>query len=318
MPRPEKVQAVADIKERLDGAQAVFLAEYAGLSVQEQQTLRRELRANGAEFKVVKMTLARLASADLEIEDFDALLLGPTGLTFADGDPVGAAKVLRDFARTHEVLVVKGGLLGREFLTPERIAELADIESREVLLAKIAGAFEAPMAKMAGLLAALPRNAATAMHQLLEKKQAESPELPAASDEPEVEPDSAGADVEDADVEDADVEDAVAEDAVAEEAAVEVAEAEEAVVEEAAEEAVVAEAEDAVVEEVAVEVAVVEEAAEAEAELEVASPDEESDDRKAQSTESDDEAPAADVSEEDAGTEPKDTDDAADDAVEEE
>ena len=193
MPRPEKVQAVADIKERLDGAQAVFLAEYAGLSVQEQQTLRRELRANGAEFKVVKMTLARLASADLEIEDFDALLLGPTGLTFADGDPVGAAKVLRDFARTHEVLVVKGGLLGREFLTPERIAELADIESREVLLAKIAGAFEAPMAKMAGLLAALPRNAATAMHQLLEKKQAESPELPAASDEPEVEPDSAGA-----------------------------------------------------------------------------------------------------------------------------
>ena len=128
MPRPEKVQAVADIKERLDGAQAVFLAEYAGLSVQEQQTLRRELRANGAEFKVVKMTLARLAAADMEIEDFDALLLGPTGLTFADGDPVAAAKVLRDFAKSHEVLVVKGGLLGREFLTPERIADLAEIE----------------------------------------------------------------------------------------------------------------------------------------------------------------------------------------------
>ncbi|MGB5657325.1 MAG: 50S ribosomal protein L10 [Acidimicrobiia bacterium] len=327
MPRPEKVQAVADIKERLDGAQAVFLAEYAGLSVQEQQALRRELRANGAEFKVVKMTLARLASADLEIEDFDALLLGPTGLTFADGDPVGAAKVLRDFARTHEVLVVKGGLLGREFLTPERIAELADIEPREVLLAKIAGAFEAPMAKMAGLLAALPRNAATAMHQLLEKKQAESPELPAAGDEPEVEPDSAEDAVEGADVEGADVE-----DAVAEEAAVEVAEAEEAVVEEAvveeavleeaveevAEEAVVAEAEEAVVEEVAAEETVVEEVVEAEAELEADAPDQESDEPKAQSTESDDEAPAADASVEDAGTEPKDTDDAADDAVEEE
>ena len=127
MPRPEKVQAVAEIKERLEQAQAVFLAEYAGLSVQEQQTLRRELRANGAEFKVVKMTLARLASADMEIEDFDALLLGPTGLTFADGDPVAAAKVLRDFARNHEVLIVKGGLLGREFLTPERIADLAEI-----------------------------------------------------------------------------------------------------------------------------------------------------------------------------------------------
>ena len=293
MPRPEKVQAVADIKERLDGAQAVFLAEYAGLSVQEQQALRRELRANGAEFKVVKMTLARLAAADLEIEDFDALLLGPTGLTFADGDPVGAAKVLRDFAKDHEVLVVKGGLLGREFLTPERIADLADIEPREVLLAKIAGAFEAPMAKMAGLLAALPRNAATAMQQLLEKKEAESPELPAASDEPEVEPDSVAEDVE------------------------------EAVVEEAAKEAVVAVVEEAVVEEAAVEVAetepaVVEEAADVKAEIEAATPDEGSDEQEAQSTESDDDAPAAEASEEDAGTESEDTDDAADEAVEEE
>jgi len=187
MPRPEKVQAVADIKERMEGAQAVFLAEYAGLSVQEQQTLRRELRANGADFKVVKMTLARLAAAGLDVEDLDALLLGPTGLAFADGDPASAAKALRDFAKDHEVFVIKGGLLGREFLTPERIAQLADLEPREVLLAKIAGAFEAPMAKMASLLGALPRNAATAMQQLLEKKQAESPEPPAVSDEPEIE-----------------------------------------------------------------------------------------------------------------------------------
>jgi large subunit ribosomal protein L10 len=316
MPRPEKVQAVADIKERLDGAQAVFLAEYAGLSVQEQQALRRELRANGAEFKVVKMTLARLAAADLEIEDFDALLLGPTGLTFADGDPVGAAKVLRNFAKDHEVLVVKGGLLGREFLTPERIADLADIEPREVLLAKIAGAFEAPMAKMAGLLAALPRNAATAMQQLLEKKEAESPELPAASDESEVEPDSVDEVVEEAVVEEIVIEEAAVEEAVVEEVV-------EEAVEEAAEEAVVAEAEEAVIEEAAVEVAetepvVVEEAAEVEAEIEAATPDEESDEQEAQSTESDDDAPAAEASEEDAGTESEDTDDAADEAVEEE
>ena len=317
MPRPEKVQAVADIKERLDGAQAVFLAEYAGLSVQEQQALRRELRANGAEFKVVKMTLARLAAADLEIDDFDALLLGPTGLTFADGDPVGAAKVLRDFAKDHEVLVVKGGLLGREFLTPERIAELAEIEPREVLLTRIAGAFEAPMAKMAGLLAALPRNAATAMQQLLEKKEAESPELPAAIDEPEAESDSVEEEVEEAVVEDVVIEEVAAEVAEAEEAVVEDAVVEEAV-EEAAEEAVVAEAEEAVAEEVAVEEAVVEEVAEAEAELEADAPDEESDEQEAQPPESDDDAPAAEVSEEDAGTESEDTDDAADAAVEEE
>jgi len=226
MPRPEKVQAVADIKERLDGAQAVFLAEYAGLSVQEQQTLRRELRANGAEFKVVKMTLARLAAADLEIDDFDALLLGPTGLTFADGDPVAAAKTLRDFAKAHEVLVVKGGLLGREFLTPERIAELADIEPREVLLAKIAGAFEAPMAKMAGLLAALPRNAATAMQQLLEKKEAEQPaagDQASSEEEPadEAAEEVAVAEAEEAVVEEAAVEEAVVEDVVAAEVEVE-------------------------------------------------------------------------------------------------
>jgi len=281
MPRPEKVQAVADIKERMEGAQAVFLAEYAGLSVQEQQTLRRELRANDAEFKVVKMTLARLAAADLDIDDLDELLLGPTGLTFADGDPVSAAKVMRDFAKDHEVLVIKGGLLGREFLTPERIAQLADIEPREVLLARIAGAFEAPMAKMAGLLAALPRNAATAMQQLLEKKQEESPELPATSDEPEDE--SPQAPVADSEAEEAPEADAARQ---AEEAPVtdEVPEVEEAA---AAEEAVE-----------------VEETPEAESE--------------ASDTESDDEATAAEASDEDAGSESKNTDGAADDAAEEE
>jgi large subunit ribosomal protein L10 len=173
MPRPEKVQAVADIKERIEGAQAVFLAEYAGLSVKDQQALRRELRANDAEFKVVKMTLARLAAGDLEIDSLDELLLGPTGLAFADGDPVGAAKVLRDFAKGHDVFVIKGGLLGTDFLSPEKIAELADIEPREVLLVQIAGAMKAPIANLAGLLAALPRNTASVLQQLLEKKEAE-------------------------------------------------------------------------------------------------------------------------------------------------
>ena len=293
MPRPEKVQAVADIKERIEGAQAVFLAEYAGLSVQEQQTLRRELRANGAEFKVVKMTLARLAAADLDIEDLDELLLGPTGLTFADGDPVGAAKVLRDFAKGHEVLVIKGGLLGREFLTPERVAELADIEPREVLLAGIAGAFEAPMAKMAGLLAALPRNAATMMQQLLEKKQEESPELPAASDQPEASPSSAEESADEA------VEEAVV-------AEVEVAEVE------------ISEVEEAAAEEVVVEEVVVEEVAEVEVEVEAEAAVEESDEQEAQPTESNDEVMAAEASDEDAGSESNNPNSAADDAAEEE
>ena len=291
MPRPEKVQAVADIKERMDGAQAVFLAEYAGLSVQEQQALRRDLRANGAEFKVVKMTLARLAASGLDIEDLDALLLGPTGLAFADGDPVSAARVLRDFAKGHEVFVIKGGLLGREFLTPERIAQLADIEPREVLLARIAGAFEAPMAKMAGLLAALPRNAATVMQQLLEKKQEESPELPATSDQPEAD---ASPDEEPADE---------AAPVVAEETVEEETPADEAPEAEAA-----PEVEEAPEAEAAPEV---EEAPEAD-EAPVAEPE-------AQATESNDEAMAAEASDEDApGSESNNPDSAADDAAEEE
>lgn len=181
MARPEKVQAVAEIKERLERAQAVFLAEYAGLSVKQQQTLRRGLREGGAEFQVVKMTLARRAAAELELSDLDELFIGPTGLAFADGDPVTAAKALKDFAKENEAFTIKGGLLGSEFLTPERISELADIESREVLLSKIAGVMQAPMANLAGLLAALPRNLASAIQQLVEKmEEADGGEAPAA------------------------------------------------------------------------------------------------------------------------------------------
>lgn len=179
MPRPEKVQAVAEIKERIERAQAVFLAEYAGLSVKDQQALRRSLREGGAEFKVVKMTLARRAADDLDLERVSELLLGPTGLTFADGDPVTAAKALKDFAKDHEVFVVKGGMLGGDFLTPERVSELADIEPRDVLLARIAGAAKAPMANFAGLLAAMPRNLASMLQQLVDKKESDEAPVPA-------------------------------------------------------------------------------------------------------------------------------------------
>ncbi len=187
MPRPEKVQAVAEIKERLERAQAVFLAEYAGLSVKQQQTLRRGLRAGGAEFKVVKMTLARRAAAELELTDLDELFLGPTGIAFADGDPVSAAKALKEFAKENESFAVKGGLLGTEFLSPERISALAEIESREVLLSKIAGAMQAPMANLAGLLEALPRNLASAMQQLVEKKEEMGDSAPAPAAEADAE-----------------------------------------------------------------------------------------------------------------------------------
>jgi large subunit ribosomal protein L10 len=216
MPRPEKVQAVAEIKERLERAQAVFLAEYAGLSVKQQQVLRRGLREGGAEFKVVKMTLARRAAAELELAELDELFIGPTGMAFADGDPVTAAKALKDFAKENEALAVKGGLLGSEFLTPERISELAEIESRDVLLARIAGAMKAPMANLAGLLAAMPRNLASAMQQLVEKKEAADPGGSAeVADSGDADAADAEASVEDASVEEEKTGEAVAADAEA-------------------------------------------------------------------------------------------------------
>ena len=186
MPRPDKVQAVADIKERLEGAQAVFVAEYAGLSVKEQQALRRGLRAAKSEFKVYKMTLARIAAAELGHEDFVGMLVGPAGLTFAGEDAAATAKVLRDFAKDHQKLVIKGGLLGNEVLLPERVAALAEIEPREVLLSRIAGVFQAPMARMAGLLAAMPRNLATMIAQLIEKTPGAAPAPAAAAAAPAV------------------------------------------------------------------------------------------------------------------------------------
>jgi large subunit ribosomal protein L10 len=203
MPRPEKVAAVAEIKERIERARAVFLAEYAGLSMKDQQTLRRGLRAKGAEFKVFKMTLARRAASELELADLDELLLGPTGLAFADDDAVSAAKALRDFARDHEVFKVKGGLLGKDYLTPERVSDLATIEPREVLLARLAGGLQAPLAKTAALLAAMPRSLASMLSQLIDKKplaapeasNAEPPAEEATGAEPEAE--AAGTDADD-------------------------------------------------------------------------------------------------------------------------
>ncbi len=185
MPRPEKVQAVAEIKERLEESPAVFVAEYAGLSVKEQQELRRGLRAADSEFKVVKMTLARLAASELGHDDLVELLIGPTGLTFASGDAAVTAKVLNDFAKEHEQLVLKGALLAGELLPPERVAELAELEPREVLLAKVAGMLQAPMTKAAGLMAAMPRNLATMLQQLIDKLPAEAPaEESAPAEEP--------------------------------------------------------------------------------------------------------------------------------------
>ncbi len=182
MPRPEKVQAVADITERLERAQAVFVAEYAGLTVKEQRELRRGLRAAGSEFRVVKMTLARRAADETGRPAFKSLLSGPAGLAYAYDDAAATARLLRDFARDHTRLLVKGALFGIDVIPPERVSLLADLEPRPVLLARVAGALQAPLAAMAGVLAAVPRGLATVLGALAEKKPAAPEAAPAAAE----------------------------------------------------------------------------------------------------------------------------------------
>lgn len=171
MARPEKVQAVADIREGLESAEAVFLTEYRGLSVQAVQDLRRALRNSGAEYKVVKMTLAKLAAGDAGIDGLDDYLAGPTALAFAKSDPVATAKALKDFSKDHEVFTLKAGYLSGNILSPEEISRLAEIEPREILLAKIAGAAKAPLFAAAGMFASFTRDAASMFSQLLDKKE---------------------------------------------------------------------------------------------------------------------------------------------------
>ena len=168
-PRPEKVAVVDEVKDRLDSSSAAILTEYRGLTVKEIATLRRSLTAAGGDFKIYKNTLVRFAVRDKGIEGIEDLLVGPTGIAFVDGDAAAVAKALRDFARTNPNLVVKGGLLGTGVLSAAETTALAELPSREVLLARFAGGLAAPLQQFAGLLQALPRNMAYGLKALIDK-----------------------------------------------------------------------------------------------------------------------------------------------------
>ena len=167
-PRPEKVAVVDEVRAKLEESSAAVLTEYRGLNVAATAELRRALRAAGGEYKIYKNTLVRFAARDLGLE-IDDLLTGPTAIAFVDGDPVAVAKALRDFAKTNPALVIKGGLLGDKALDEAAVKALADVEPREVLLAKLAGAMAAPMVQFAGLLEALPRNFAYGLKALIDQ-----------------------------------------------------------------------------------------------------------------------------------------------------
>jgi large subunit ribosomal protein L10 len=173
-PRPDKVAVVDEVRSRLDGADAVIVTEYRGLKVKDLASLRRGIAPLGAEYRVYKNTLVRLAASHRP-ESFVDLVTGPTALTFVQGDAAAVTKALRDFARVNPLLVIKGGLLGDSVLGARDTAALADLPSRDVLLARLAGAMAAPMQSLAGLLAAVPRNFAYGLAALRDERSSGSP-----------------------------------------------------------------------------------------------------------------------------------------------
>lgn len=171
-PRADKVAIVEEITGKLNDSLAVFVTEYRGMTVGQLADLRSPLREAGAEHKVYKNTLARLAAANAGYDSLAEHLLGPTALTFVTGDSVAAAKALVDQAKANPLLVVKGGVLGESPMSADDVKALASLPSREELLAKLAGAFQAPLVKTAGLLGALPRNFAYGLDALIQQQEA--------------------------------------------------------------------------------------------------------------------------------------------------
>jgi large subunit ribosomal protein L10 len=169
-PKGGKTGAVAEIRERFANSSAAVVTEYRGLSVKQVTELRRAL-GRDATYAVVKNTLTKLAAADAGVAIEESLLVGPTAIAFVQGDPVAAAKGLRDYARTNPLLIIKGGVLDGKAVSADEIRRIADLESREVVLAKLAGAlkalptraaglFQAPLSQLARLAKALEENKA--------------------------------------------------------------------------------------------------------------------------------------------------------------
>ena len=172
MANAEKVAAVAELTERFRGSSGAVLTEYRGLTVAQLAELRRSLGGN-ATFTVVKNTLTKIAAREAGLGDtFESLLAGPSAIAFVNGDVAQAAKGLLDFAKANPLLVIKGGVLDGKPITPQEVSKLADLEPREVLLAKLAGAMKASMANAAATFNALPTQMALLADALRAKVEA--------------------------------------------------------------------------------------------------------------------------------------------------
>jgi large subunit ribosomal protein L10 len=169
LPKPQKVEAVADLVKEFQGSAAALLTSFRGLKVAEMTELRRTLAGSQAEFRVVKNTLARIAATQAGLSDLIPLLEGSTAIAFVKGDPVGAAKGLDEISKKYPALALKGGLMEGRVLGLERVQALATTKPREVLLSGLAGAIKSPVATVAGMVAAPVRSLAYALSAYRDK-----------------------------------------------------------------------------------------------------------------------------------------------------
>jgi large subunit ribosomal protein L10 len=186
MARSDKVAAVAELADRFSSSAGVVLTEYRGLSVKALMQLRRSL-GDDASYAISKNTLTIIAAREAGLDAIEEQLVGPTAIAFINGDPVLVAKGMRDFARTNPQLVIKGGVLDGKFVTPDEVRRLADLESREVLLAKVAGAMQGVLQQAISLVSA-PLSQAARLFAALEQAAGENPSLLAAAPEVTREP----------------------------------------------------------------------------------------------------------------------------------
>jgi large subunit ribosomal protein L10 len=182
MAQADKATAVADIAEQFKSSTATVITDYRGLTVANLAELRRSL-SGSATYSVAKNTLIKRAASEAGVEGLDELFVGPTAIAFVSGEAVDAAKAIKKFAKDHKALVIKGGYMDGRALTVAEVERIADLESREVLLAKLAGAMKANLSKAAGLFNAPASQVARLVAALQEKKAAEAP-AEAAAPEP--------------------------------------------------------------------------------------------------------------------------------------
>jgi large subunit ribosomal protein L10 len=174
MAQADKATAVADIAEQFKSSTATVITEYRGLTVANLAELRRSL-SGSATYSVAKNTLIKRAASEAGVEGLDELFVGPTAIAFVSGEAVDAAKAIKKFAKDHKALVIKGGYMDGRALTVAEVERIADLESREVLLAKLAGAMKANLSKAAGLFSAPASQMARLAAALQEKRAAEAP-----------------------------------------------------------------------------------------------------------------------------------------------